>query len=166
MEEYTNNNHLSENTAPTPSPRPNFLYSSPPTGGNHSHSHSHHQHHHHQHHQFPINTFHLQSGGSDHCFQSDQVPPHPSVKTEASTSQLHAPIFHYPLMRGTLHNNNTTMHHQQGPSPTTSTTEVEAIKAKIIAHPQYSNLLEAYMDCQKVTYSLINYHSFTTLITH
>ncbi|KAG2390264.1 hypothetical protein LR48_Vigan07g260700 [Vigna angularis] len=159
MEGYTNNNHLSENTAPSPSPRPNFLYS-PPTGGSHSHSHSHHQHqhqhhsHHHQHHQFPINTFHLQSGGSDHCFQSDQVAPHPSVKTEASTSQLHAPIFHYPLMRGTLHSNTTTtMHHhphQQGGSPTSSTTEVEAIKAKIIAHPQYSNLLEAYMDCQKI----------------
>ncbi|PPS08433.1 hypothetical protein GOBAR_AA12213 [Gossypium barbadense] len=31
-----------------------------------------------------------------------------------------------------------------------SSSEVEAIKAKIIAHPQYSNLLEAYMDCQKV----------------
>ncbi|GAB2222413.1 hypothetical protein Droror1_Dr00013630 [Drosera rotundifolia] len=28
--------------------------------------------------------------------------------------------------------------------------EVEAMKAKIIAHPQYSNLLEAYLDCQKV----------------
>ncbi|KAL8130992.1 hypothetical protein AgCh_007060 [Apium graveolens] len=26
----------------------------------------------------------------------------------------------------------------------------DAIKAKIIAHPQYSSLLEAYMDCQKV----------------
>jgi len=162
MEEYTNNNHLSENTGPSPSPRPNFLYSSSPSGGNHNHNHHQHQHqhqhhsHHHQHHQFPINTFHLQSGGSDHCFQSDQVAPHPSVKTEASTSQLHAPIFHYPLMRGNLHNNNTTtMHHhpqQQGGSPTSSTTEVEAIKAKIIAHPQYSNLLEAYMDCQKVTY--------------
>lgn len=149
MEEYTNNNHLSENTGPSPStPRPNFLYSSA-SGGNHNHNH--HQHHsHHHHHQFPINTFHLQSGGSDHCFQSDQVSPHPSVKSEASTSQLHAPIFHYPLMRGNLHN---TMHHpqQQGGSPTSSTGEVEAIKAKIIAHPQYSNLLEAYMDCQKVT---------------
>lgn len=149
MEEYTSNNHLSENTGPSPStPRPNFLYSSA-SGGNHNHNH--HQHHsHHHHHQFPINTFHLQSGGSDHCFQSDQVSPHHSVKSEASTSQLHAPIFHYPLMRGNLHN---TMHHpqQQGGSPTSSTGEVEAIKAKIIAHPQYSNVLEAYMDCQKVT---------------
>nr|GMC52468.1 homeobox protein knotted-1-like 2 [Ipomoea batatas] len=35
-------------------------------------------------------------------------------------------------------------HHQRFES------EMEAIKAKIIAHPQYSNLLEAYMDCQKV----------------
>ncbi|XP_020222834.1 homeotic protein knotted-1 isoform X2 [Cajanus cajan] len=153
MEEYTNNNnHLSENTGPRPSPRPNFLYSSS-SGGNQNQNQSHHHHHHHHHQQFPINTFHLQSGGSDHCFhESDQVAPHPSVKTEATTSKLHAPIFHYPLMRANLHNN--TMHHhhhhQGGASPTSSTTEVEVIKAKIIAHPQYSNLLEAYMDCQKI----------------
>lgn len=151
MEEYTNNNHLSENTGPSPTPKPNFLYSSTSGGGNQNHNHHHHHNHDHQHHQFPINTFHLQSAGPNHCFQPNQVaPPHPSVKTEASTSQLHAPIFHYPLMRGNLHN---TMHHhpnQQGGSPTSSTSEVEAIKAKIIAHPQYSNLLEAYMDCQKV----------------
>ncbi|KAJ4962416.1 hypothetical protein NE237_022355 [Protea cynaroides] len=31
-----------------------------------------------------------------------------------------------------------------------SLSEADAIKAKIIAHPQYSNLLEAYMECQKV----------------
>lgn len=30
----------------------------------------------------------------------------------------------------------------------------ETIKARIISHPQYSNLLQAYMDCQKV----INHH--------
>uniref|UniRef100_A0A803MTJ1 Knotted1 n=2 Tax=Chenopodium quinoa TaxID=63459 RepID=A0A803MTJ1_CHEQI len=28
--------------------------------------------------------------------------------------------------------------------------EVDAIKAKIISHPQYSSLLEAYLACQKV----------------
>ncbi|KAL9260988.1 Homeotic protein knotted-1-like protein [Drosera capensis] len=28
--------------------------------------------------------------------------------------------------------------------------EFEAMKAKIISHPQYSNLLEAYLDCRKV----------------
>ncbi|KAJ8638230.1 hypothetical protein MRB53_012497 [Persea americana] len=31
-----------------------------------------------------------------------------------------------------------------------SPNEVDAIKAKIMAHPQYCNLLEAYMNCQKV----------------
>lgn len=161
MEEY-NNNHLSENTGPSPSPRPNFLYSSSASGNHQSHHQHHHHHHHHHHdhdhhhrqqHQLPINTFHLQSGGSDHCFQSDQVP-HPAVKTEASTSQLlHTPIFHYPLMRGNLQH--TTMQHQSqqqgGGGHPPSSSEVEAIKAKIIAHPQYSTLLEAYMDCQKVT---------------
>lgn len=135
MEEYTNN-HLSESTGP--SPRAGFLYTS--VGGSSVH-------------QLPINTFHhLQSGGSDHCFQSDQVPQHPAVKTESS--QLHTQIFHYPLMRGNLHH---TLHHPHPPSQqqqqqggSQNSNEVEAIKAKIIAHPQYSNLLEAYMDCQKV----------------
>jgi hypothetical protein len=31
-----------------------------------------------------------------------------------------------------------------------SSAEAEAIKAKIVAHPQYSALLAAYLDCQKV----------------
>lgn len=31
-----------------------------------------------------------------------------------------------------------------------SPAEVDAIKAKIVAHPQYSALLAAYLDCQKV----------------
>ncbi|XP_019153386.1 PREDICTED: homeotic protein knotted-1-like [Ipomoea nil] len=60
-------------------------------------------------------------GGEFHL----QQPYDPIVKTEGGS---------------TSHNH----HHQRFES------EVEAIKAKIIAHPQYSNLLEAYMDCQKV----------------
>ncbi|CAK7347361.1 unnamed protein product [Dovyalis caffra] len=86
--------------------------------------------------QMPLSPFHLQSS---ECFQSDA---HPIVKTEASTSH-HAQKFHYPLLRGHQAINQ----QQQGCE---SSGEVEAIKAKIIAHPQYSNLLEAYMDCQKV----------------
>ncbi|KAK4782517.1 hypothetical protein SAY86_016619 [Trapa natans] len=31
-----------------------------------------------------------------------------------------------------------------------SSNQVESIKAKIVAHPRYSDLLEAYMDCQKI----------------
>lgn len=31
-------------------------------------------------------------------------------------------------------------------------TDVEAMKAKIIAHPHYSTLLQAYLDCQKVLF--------------
>jgi hypothetical protein len=55
------------------------------------------------------------------------------------------------------------LHHQAaaGPSssqspygrhapPEISPAEAEAIKAKIVAHPQYSALLAAYLDCQKV----------------
>lgn len=39
---------------------------------------------------------------------------------------------------------------QEGVGELDSSRESDAIKAKIIAHPQYSSLLEAYMDCQKV----------------
>ncbi|XP_008790432.1 homeotic protein knotted-1-like [Phoenix dactylifera] len=34
--------------------------------------------------------------------------------------------------------------------PVTRPTDVDAMKARIISHPHYSNLLKAYMDCQKV----------------
>jgi hypothetical protein len=132
MEEY--NNHLNENSAP----RGNFLYASPvlavnssgygrtSSGSNVGNQQT----------QMPINSFPLQSGGE--CFQSES---HPIVKTEATTSQ-HVQKFHYPLMR-------VQQQHQQQQGNENSG-DVEDIKAKIMAHPQYSNLLEAYMDCQKV----------------
>ncbi|XP_061374905.1 homeobox protein knotted-1-like 2 [Gastrolobium bilobum] len=135
MEEYTNNNNNNNNNNhPSQSPRENFLYSSlaGSSVGN-------------RHHQLPINTFHLQSGGSVH---SDQIP-HPTVKTESNNSQLHSPIFHYPLLRGNLHHT-LHPHHPSQQGGTRSSNEVESIKAKIIAHPQYSNLLQVYMDCHKV----------------
>ena len=133
MEEY---NQLNENSAP----RGNFLYASPvlapnsspygraSSGSNVSNQQT----------QMPLTSFHLQSS---ECYQSEA---HPIVKTEASPSQ-HGQKFHYPLLRG-----HQTIHHQQEGNENSS--EVETIKAKIIAHPQYSNLLEAYMDCQKVNY--------------
>lgn len=125
---------MNENTTP----RGNFLYTSPvlapnsspygrtSSGSNVSNQQT----------QMPLSPFHLQSS---ECFQSEA---HPIVKTEASTSH-HAQKFHYPLLRG-----HQAVNQQQGCE---SSSEVEAIKAKIIAHPQYSNLLEAYMDCQKVS---------------
>ncbi|XP_004498934.1 homeotic protein knotted-1 isoform X1 [Cicer arietinum] len=152
MEAYTNN-HLSENSSPNPnqSSRPNFLYSSSSGNNQHHHHHNHNHHHHDDHNQIPINTFHLQSSGSSQCFQV-QPQQHSIVKTEANnSSQLHTPIFPYPLMRTNIINPHTNVmhnHHQGGGSPSSS--EAEAIKAKIIAHPQYSTLLEAYMDCQKI----------------
>lgn len=108
----------------------------------------------------PINTniFHLQSA-NDQCYDhqsaeaaaaAHQTHHHPIVKTEtggggsSSSSQQHGHKFHYPslISRGGGH-------HQP---ENENSGEVEAIKAKIIAHPQYSNLLQAYMDCQKVTF--------------
>ncbi|XP_019437867.1 PREDICTED: homeobox protein knotted-1-like 2 [Lupinus angustifolius] len=140
MEEYTNNNnHIRENTGQVP--RENFLYTTAvgdSSGGNHHH-----------HNQFPINTFHLQSGGSGHSFQPDQVRYDSNVKTESNNNtsqQLQTPIFHYPLLRGSILQPHQTQH---GGSHSSNEVE-EDIKAKIIAHPQYSNLLQVYMDCQKV----------------
>lgn len=126
---------MDENTAS----RGNFLYQSPNLGANQQTT------------QMPINTFHLQSGGGD-CFQSGA---HPIVKTEASTSQHVQKFHHYPLMspssRGSHHQSTVQQQQQHGHQENeSSSNEVEAIKAKIIAHPHYANLLEAYMDCQKV----------------
>ncbi|KAA8538250.1 hypothetical protein F0562_027927 [Nyssa sinensis] len=135
MEDY---NHLGENTTP----RGSFLYGGPLLGPSSSmygrtssgSNVSNHQT------QMPMNTFHLQSA---ECYQSESQA-HPTVKTEAGTSQ-HVQKFHYPsIIRG----HQTVLNQQEQGNE--SSGEVEAIKAKIIAHPQYSNLLEAYMDCQKV----------------
>lgn len=49
-------------------------------------------------------------------------PPKPEASSSSSTH-------HYPFARPT---------------------DVDTMKARIISHPHYSNLLKAYMDCQKV----------------
>ncbi|KAL0545533.1 hypothetical protein IC582_015419 [Cucumis melo] len=129
MEEY--NNDVNENS----NGRGNFLYGSGnSSSSNFGRSTA----------EMNVNNFHLQQGAD--CFQT---PHHQSiVKTEATTSQHHHLLkFHYPLIR------------QPPPPPQPQTTcrpeqngvvDFEAIKAKILAHPQYSSLLEAYMECQKV----------------
>lgn len=134
-------------------PRGNFLYASPvlapnssspygrtSSGSNNNTSNN-------QQTQMP-SPFHLhhQSSSDHQCFQSDS---HPLVKTEASTSQ-HQKFHHYPLLRGSQHQQQALNSPQQQQGSESCSSEVEAMKAKIIAHPQYSNLLEAYMDCQKV----------------
>ncbi|KAJ4834175.1 hypothetical protein Tsubulata_047891 [Turnera subulata] len=128
MEDY---NQMNENS----NPRGNFLYATtvlaPNSSSHYGRGSSGSNVSSHQQTQMPLSPFHLQSS---ECFPAEA---HTVVKTEASTSQ-NALKFHYPLLRG---------HHHQGSE---SSGDVEAIKAKIIAHPQYSNLLEAYMDCQKV----------------
>ncbi|XP_051126604.1 homeotic protein knotted-1-like [Andrographis paniculata] len=98
---------------------------------------------------------------SSYCY--DQSPAggaehHPAaiVKTEAgSTSQNNPPRFHhYPSAAAAAIRGHTAVqdhhHHHHRRQESENSGEVDAIKAKIIAHPQYSNLLEAYMDCQKV----------------
>ncbi|KAI3903431.1 hypothetical protein MKW98_032085 [Papaver atlanticum] len=122
------------------------------------------------HHQHQSNNINFLSHLQHHHHQHEQAHHHPIVKTEAvgaTYSQQQQQIhnhqeFHYPsLMRGGGHGNpqqeTVQQHHQQqqqqrqqGGGFNNSNNNLEAIKAKIITHPQYSNLLEAYMDCQKV----------------
>ncbi|KAI8005061.1 Homeotic protein knotted-1 [Camellia lanceoleosa] len=140
MEEY--NSQMNENTASRGS---FFLYGGGPVLGpsasvyGRTSSGSNHQT------QMPINTFHLlQSGSSDQCYHQSESP---IVKTEAETSQK----FHYPsIIRTHTHQSSTVHHHHQQQEENENSNDVEAIKAKIIAHPHYSSLLEAYMDCRKV----------------
>ncbi|KAK6940321.1 ELK domain [Dillenia turbinata] len=135
MEDYTNK--ISENSSQRGG---GFLYASQETNNGRGGGGSGNQ-------RMQINTFHLQSGsGGDQCFQSEsQAQTHPIVKTEAATSQLQK--FHNyhlnPSRGGGVH------HHQQE-TLQVENSQVDAIKAKIISHPQYANLLQAYMDCQKV----------------
>ncbi|KAI3460116.1 hypothetical protein Pfo_016779 [Paulownia fortunei] len=143
MEEY--NHQLSENTNSRGSGT--FLYGGPvlaPSSSVYGRASSGSSNHHSQ---LPMNSFHLQSGD---CYDHSEGQQHPIVKTEAGTSQNHAPRFHYPsVIRG--HQNVQDHHHSHHRRQESETPgNVDAIKAKIIAHPQYSNLLEAYMDCQKV----------------
>ncbi|KAK6130802.1 hypothetical protein DH2020_035467 [Rehmannia glutinosa] len=89
-----------------------------------------------------MSSFHLHQSGD--CYDNG-----PIVKTEAGTSN--APRFHYAsVVRGHHQNFQDHMRHQNDDQNNLPAGDVDAIKAKIIAHPQYSNLLEAYMDCQKV----------------
>uniref|UniRef100_A0A7N0ULD8 Uncharacterized protein n=1 Tax=Kalanchoe fedtschenkoi TaxID=63787 RepID=A0A7N0ULD8_KALFE len=142
MEEY--NNQLRENNS---SPRANFLYANPASAassyGIHSSTGSR---------STGANAASVagQSGGSSSAFQQ-HLYFHPDqhnsgVKSElaATTSQFLGQKFHHPL--GIIRENcgNERGDHSQ------ENDEAAAIKAKIMSHPQCSNLLQAYMDCQKV----------------
>lgn len=143
MEDY--NQQLSDNVAnASRGGNTSFLYGSPilanpnPTSSDT---------HHHQ-----INNFHIQSND---CYQSE-AQPHPIVKIEMGSSQ-HPHKFHYPsIIRGMNHHQQAAaaaaadQQRQDSNNMNESSSEEEAMKAKIIAHPQYTNLLQAYMDCQKV----------------
>ncbi|XP_030504829.2 homeobox protein knotted-1-like 2 isoform X1 [Cannabis sativa] len=174
----TNNNQMEESTGS--GGRGNFLYSSINSmgGGNNSnYGRGNHDHRQLSVNSFHLQST---TAGGDHCSTGGFPPPHPQshhnlnnphqpiVKTEATTSHhhhnQHVQKFHYDpnLMTTRDHHHQTVqhqvLHHQlpesqedhDQPQHHRSIKEVETIKDKIIAHPQYSNLLEAYMDCQKV----------------
>ncbi|KAK4348585.1 hypothetical protein RND71_031340 [Anisodus tanguticus] len=74
------------------------------------------------------------------------------VKTEGgstSSHHHHHHTFNYPSI--IRHHQTVQNHHHECTETSSGGGEVlEALKAKIIAHPHCSNLLDAYMDCQKV----------------
>ncbi|KAH6764931.1 homeobox knotted-like protein [Perilla frutescens var. hirtella] len=87
-------------------------------------------------------SFHLQS---ENCYDQSET----QVKTE---SQDHASRFHYSAIpRGyptAVDQDHRRRHDRRQENDDSG--ELQSIKAKITAHPHYSNLLDAYMDCQKV----------------
>lgn len=93
-------------------------------------------------------------GGGGDCYDQSQAVVHPIVKTEGgSSTSHHHHTFQYPsIIRSGYHHQTVQNHHESE----SSGSEVDALKAKIIAHPQCSNLLDAYMDCQKVSTFCLN----------
>lgn len=122
MEDYSNNNTT---------PRGSFLYGSSSSVLAQTSSNN----------QLPVSPFHhLQT--NDYIYH--QSGSHPVVKTEVGNSNNNK--FQYPSIFASINNR-----HQQERQETERSNEGdEALKARIIAHPQYSSLLQAYMDCQKV----------------
>ncbi|CAH9078267.1 unnamed protein product [Cuscuta europaea] len=87
-------------------------------------------------------------GGTGSFLYSGSVltaPPSYDRTTTPSAGNFHLQPYDHPVVKTEAGITNTSHHTQSFEG------EDEAIiKAKIISHPQYSNLLEAYMDCQKV----------------
>ncbi|VYS61977.1 unnamed protein product [Arabidopsis thaliana] len=101
--------------------------------------------HHHQHMLFPHMSS-LLPQTTENCFRPDHDQPNnnnnnPSVKSEASSSRIN----HYSMLMRAIHNT-----HEANNNNNDNVSDVEAMKAKIIAHPHYSTLLQAYLDCQKI----------------
>ncbi|CAH9105217.1 unnamed protein product [Cuscuta epithymum] len=71
------------------------------------------------------------------------APPSYDRTTTPAAGNFHLQPYDHPVVK--TEGGVTTSNHTQSFEG-----EDEAIKAKIISHPRYSNLLEAYMDCQKV----------------
>ncbi|KAI4321072.1 hypothetical protein MLD38_034493 [Melastoma candidum] len=74
-------------------------------------------------------AFQLQQAAADEQFSMKRVAQHQAEK------------FRHPLVRDPPK--------RQGRRESSSN-DIEALKVKIIAHPQYPDLLQAYTDCQKV----------------
>uniref|UniRef100_A0A1J3GWM7 Homeobox protein knotted-1-like 1 n=1 Tax=Noccaea caerulescens TaxID=107243 RepID=A0A1J3GWM7_NOCCA len=103
-------------------------------GYNNTNNNNHQQHH--QHMLFPHMSS-LLPQTTENCFRSDlDQPTNPSIKSEASSSRIN----HYSMLMKAIHNT----------QEANNNNDVEAMKAKIIAHPHYSTLLQAYLDCQKI----------------
>ncbi|KAL1223530.1 Homeobox protein knotted-1-like 1 [Cardamine amara subsp. amara] len=111
-------------------------------GYNNTNNNNNHQHH--QHMLFPHMSS-LLPQTTETCFRSDhdQSNNNPSVKSEASSSRIN----HYSMLMRAIHN---TQEANNNNNNNDKVSDVEAMKAKIIAHPHYSTLLQAYLDCQKI----------------
>ncbi|XP_042046830.1 homeotic protein knotted-1-like [Salvia splendens] len=87
-------------------------------------------------------SFHLQSPD---CYDQSETKQQQPVKIE---SRNHSSRFQYSAITPAAVEDHRRRHDRGQENHDSG--EAESIKAKIIAHPQYSSLLDAYMDCQKV----------------
>ncbi|KAL8172079.1 hypothetical protein V2J09_023883 [Rumex salicifolius] len=130
-------------------------------------------HHHHHHHHLSMNMgmgplihlqppyFHHQASASNSAVKSEgsgkrpRFQNYPLAAREALEEEQRERSSNCELAVGGSYNNNnnanaTEISNNNNSNGNYFSSEVDAMKAKIIAHPQYSNLLQAYMDCQKV----------------
>ncbi|XP_076899543.1 homeobox protein knotted-1-like 2 [Bidens hawaiensis] len=90
-------------------------------------------------------TFLYGSSGGDHNTGNNLYGRGESDPAAGGFHHHHLDQYHHPMVKI-----ETEKFHNYPSVMTFNHNEDEALKAKIISHPHYSNLLQAYMDCQKV----------------
>ncbi|WJX27220.1 hypothetical protein P8452_16065 [Trifolium repens] len=111
---------------------------------------SHHQHHQQQHHNHPLNS---NNNPNNNNTNANNTSCH-FLPIPNSTNNNNNSHYNNSIMLQNNHHNNTTpglgYYFMDNNNNGSSSSSSFAVKAKIMAHPHYHRLLEAYINCQKV----------------